>query len=54
VFGTAETLSNTLQGKDTLIQEAMTAVNLAKNFNKSQRKEEAFMTELQSLQIILK
>ena len=42
VFGAAETLSNTLQGKDTSIQEAVAAVNLAKSFYKRQRKEEAF------------
>jgi len=42
VFGAAETLSNTLQGKDTSIQEVVAAVNLAKKFYKRQRKEEAF------------
>ena len=43
VFGAAETFSNTLQGKDTSIQEAVAAVNLAHiNFYKCQRKEEAF------------
>lgn len=42
VFGAAESLSNTLQGKDTSFQEAIAAVNLAKSFYKRLRKEEEF------------
>jgi len=42
VFGAAETLSNTLQGKDTSFQEAMSAVTLAKSFYKRIRKEEEY------------
>ena len=34
VFGATESLSNTLQGKDTSFQEAIAAVNLAKSFYK--------------------
>ena len=42
VFGAAESLSNTLQGKDTSFQEAIAAVNLAKSFYKTIPKEEEF------------
>ena len=38
----AESLSNTLQGKDISFQEAIAAVNLAKSFYKRLRKEEEF------------
>ena len=55
VFGAAETLSNTLQGKDTSIQEAVAAVNLAKNFINARGKKRHLinsMIELQSLQVV--
>ena len=42
VFGASETLSNTLQGKETILQEAISAVNLAKAFYRRQRTDEAF------------
>ena len=42
VFGAAESLSNTLQGKDTSFQDAMVAVNLAKSFYKRLQKEVEF------------
>ena len=42
IFGASETLSKSLQGKDTTLQEALAAVNLAKAFYKSQRTDEAF------------
>lgn len=42
VFGASETLSKSLQGKDTSLQEAISAVNLAKKFYRRQRTEEAF------------
>ena len=42
VFGASETLSITLQGKDTTLQEALSAVNLTKAFYKRQRTDEAF------------
>ncbi len=40
IFGASETLS--LQGKDTTLQEAISAVNLAKAFYRRQRTDEAF------------
>ncbi len=42
IFGTSESLSKSLQGKDTSLQEALSEVNLAKAFYRRQRKEEAF------------
>ena len=42
IFGASETLSKSLQGKDTTLQEALAAVNLAKAFYKRQRTVEAF------------
>jgi len=42
VFAAAETLSNTLQGKDTSFQEVMAVVTLAKSFYKRIRKEEEY------------
>ena len=42
VFGAAESLSNTLQGKDTSVQEAIATVNLAKSFYKRLWREEEF------------
>ena len=41
-YGASETLSITLQGKDTTLQEALSAVNLTKVFYKRQRTDEAF------------
>ena len=42
IFGASETLSKTLQGKDTTDQEALSAVNLPISFYKRQRTNEAF------------
>jgi len=42
MFGASETLSKSLQGKDTTIQEAIGAANLAKGFYKRQRTDQAF------------
>ena len=42
IFGASETLSKSLQGKDTTVQEALSAVNLAKAFYRRQRVDEAF------------
>ena len=42
MFGASETLSKSLQGKDTTIQETIGAANLAKGFYKRQRTGEAF------------
>ena len=42
IFGASETLSKSLQGKGTTLQEALAAVNLAKAFHKRQRTNEAF------------
>lgn len=44
IFGASETLSRSLQGKDTSIQEAISAVSLAKSFYKRQRTENAFQS----------
>ena len=42
IFGASETISKTLQRKDTTIQEALSAVNLPNSFYKRQRTNEAF------------
>ncbi len=42
IFSASETLSVSLQGKDTTLQEALSAVNLAKAFYRRQRTEQAF------------
>ena len=42
IFGASETLSKSLQGKDTTIQEAVAAVNLAKGFYRRQRSDQSF------------
>ena len=42
IFGASETLSKSLQGKDTTIQEADAAVNLAKGFYRRQRSDQSF------------
>ena len=42
VFSASETLSKTLQGKDTSLQEALSAVNLAKSFYRRHRTHEHF------------
>ena len=42
IFGASETLFKSLQGKDTALQEALAAVNLAKAFYKRQWTDEAF------------
>ena len=42
MFGTSESLSRTLQTKDTSLQEALAAVNLCKSFYRRQRTDEAF------------
>lgn len=44
LFATAEEVSKTLQRKDVSLQEALSAVTLAKAFYQRQRKEEAFTT----------
>ena len=41
MFGASETLSKSLQGMDTTIQEAIGAVNLAKGFYKRKRTDQA-------------
>ena len=43
VFGASETLSKSLQGKDTTIQEAIAAVKLAKCFYTQQRRDGPFL-----------
>ena len=42
LFGTSESLSRSLQAKDRSMQEAVSAVNLAKDFYKRQRTEQTF------------
>ena len=42
VFGASETLSKTLQGKNTSLQEALSAVNLAKSFCQQHRTQKHF------------
>ena len=42
LFGAAEEVSKCLQGKDTSLQEALSAVNLASGFYRRQRTDEAF------------
>ena len=42
IFGASKTLSKSLQGKDTTLQEALSAVSLATAFYKGQRTDEAF------------
>ena len=42
LFGASESLSRSLQAKDLSIQEALSAVNLAKGFYKHQRTEQTF------------
>lgn len=42
IFGASETLSKSLQGKDTTVQEALSAVNIAKVLYRKQRVDEAF------------
>lgn len=42
IFGASKTLSKSLQGKDTTVQEALSAVNLAKAFYRRQWVDEAF------------
>jgi len=42
LFGASETLSTSLRGKDTTLQEAVSSVNLVKAFYKRQRTDEAF------------
>lgn len=42
IFGASETLSKSLQSKDTSVQEALNAVNIAKDFYKRQRTDDAF------------
>ena len=42
MLGTSETFSKSLQGKDTAIQEAITAAHLAKGFCIRQRTDQAF------------
>ena len=44
MFAAAEEVSRTLQGENTSLQEALSAVNLAKAFYERQRKAEAFST----------
>ena len=42
IFGASETLSKSLQGKDTTMHEAVRVVNLAKRFYERQRTDLAF------------
>ena len=42
IFGPSETLFKSLQGKDTTVQEAFLAVNIAKVLYRKQRLDEAF------------
>ena len=44
VFGASESLSKSLQGKNTSLQEALSAVNLCKSFYRRQRQDQAFNT----------
>ena len=42
LFGASETLSKSLQGKDTTLQEALSSVNLARAFYTRQRSDESY------------
>jgi len=42
LFGASESLSRSLQVKDLSLQEALSAVNLAKSFYERQRNDQAF------------